>query len=74
MRYIMANTNKDFGKTRYPHQVNVKLTNEDMGRMDEVKQKYLNGDISWSMLVRLLVRKGLDWYAQEKKINGSKGI
>lgn len=59
--------NNGFGREKYQHQINVKLTKEDMERIEAINQEYFGGDASGSMLVRIVVRKGLEWYEGEKK-------
>jgi hypothetical protein len=59
--------NNGFGREKYPNQVNVKLTDLDIKEVKAVNDKYFGGDASMSMLIRVLVRKGFEWFAKEKK-------
>jgi hypothetical protein len=59
----MIKKNASHATDKYPYQANVKLTEEDMNRVLAVNTEHFEGDASVSMLIRVLVRKGLDWYA-----------
>lgn len=63
----MLKTNNGFGQDKFPHQVNVKLTNEDMKRADAINEEYFGGDASRSMLIRAFARKGMEWYRKDSE-------
>jgi len=60
-------TNNGFGQDKFPHQVNVKLTNEDMKRANAINEEYFGGDASASMLIRAFARKGMEWYMKDSE-------
>lgn len=49
------------------HQVNIKLTNEDMERLEKINSEHFTGEASNSMLGRILIRKGMEWYEKGKE-------
>lgn len=55
-----------FGIDKFPHQINAKFTDEDLKELEGIKNEFFGGDVSGSMLVRTLVRKGMEWYRERK--------
>lgn len=58
--------NPGFGQDKYPHQINVKLTDEDMKQIDTINENYFGGDASGSMVIRALVRTAFKNYPERK--------
>lgn len=58
--------NTSHATEKYPHQANVKLTDDDMTKINAINKDRFEGDASVSMLIRVLVRKGLEWYAERE--------
>jgi len=52
----------------YEHQLNIKLTEEDMKNILEINKVFFENEASNSMLGRILIRKGITFY---QKINNN---
>lgn len=52
----------------YEHQLNIKLTEEDMKNIFEINKVFFENEASNSMLGRILIRKGITFY---QKINNN---
>jgi hypothetical protein len=65
---IKANngSNNGYGQDKYPHQINVKLTDDDMKRADAIKQALCMEDMSGSQLMRMFIRQGMKYYENNK--------
>jgi hypothetical protein len=57
-------TNSGYGHEKFPHQINVKLTDEDVKDANDISKRHFGGDVSGSQLVRILMRQGMKWYAE----------
>jgi hypothetical protein len=58
--------NNGYGQDKYPHQINVKLTDEDMKRAEAIKKELCMEDMSGSQLMRMLIRQGMKKYEENK--------
>lgn len=48
-------------------QLNVKLTELDMLQIKEINNNFFENEASNSMLGRILIRKGIQWYKELKR-------
>lgn len=55
-------------RSYYEHQLNIKLTEEDMKQILEINKVFFENEASNSMLGRILIRKGIAFY---QKINNN---
>ncbi len=51
----------------YEHQLNVKLTEEDMKNIFEINKTFFENEASNSMLGRILIRKGITFFLSKNK-------
>jgi hypothetical protein len=58
--------NNGYGQDKYPHQINVKLTDEDMKRAEAIKKELCMEDMSGSQLMRMLIRQGMKKHEENK--------
>lgn len=54
--------NNGYGQEKYQHQINVKLTDEDMKRANAIKADIFSDDVSGSHLMRIFIRQGMKKY------------
>ena len=50
----------------YDNQINVRLNDEDIIDLKDINEYFFEGELSSSMLGRILIRKGIKYYKQLK--------
>ncbi len=64
----LASQDKDFKIiVNKDHQMNVKLTTEDVNDIKQINKDFFEGECSNSMIVRILLRKGISFYKSLQK-------
>lgn len=59
-------SNMDGYNTECKHQLNVKLTEEDVVHLAEINKNFFENEAPNSMLGRILIRKGIQFYKNLK--------
>ena len=59
--------NSSHATEKFPYQINVNLTAEDMEKIKNINKIHFGDDASGSMIVRALIRKGMEWYWRDVK-------
>ena len=50
----------------YTRQLNIRITNEDLEAIKHINNTLFEGECTNSMLGRMLIRKGIQWYKNLK--------
>lgn len=50
----------------FAQQISVRLTDDDWGDLQNINKTFFEGELTNSMLARILIRKGVQWYKNLK--------